>query len=71
VGYAYPATSYYAIDWPLYAGNSVFAQWGGTVTFAGPVTGQFYGYGNWVVVNYGSVFYGYYAHLQDWSVSAG
>ncbi len=62
---------YYAIDWPLYAGNSVFAQWGGTVTFAGPVTGQLYGYGNWVVVNYGSGFYGYYAHLQDWSVSAG
>ncbi len=65
--------NYYAIDWPLYAGNSIFAQGsnGGTVTHAGWTQGQFGGYGNWVVVNYGSGVYGYYAHLQDVSVSVG
>lgn len=65
---------YYAIDWPLYAGNSIFAQGsnGGTVTHAGWTQGSFYGYGIWVVVSYGGGgVYGYYAHMQDVSVGAG
>jgi len=62
---------YYAIDWPLYAGNTVYAQSKGVVMHAGWTEGSFYGYGIWVVVSYGSGFYGYYAHMSDVSVVPG
>lgn len=62
----------YAIDWALNTGNTIFSQGGsGTVVHAGWVQGSFYGYGIWVVVNYGSGVYGYYAHMNDISVSVG
>lgn len=41
---------------------------GGTVTFAGD-SGS--GYGNLVIIDHGGGFETYYAHLADWTVSAG
>ncbi len=65
------SNNYYAIDWPLYAGNSIFPQRPSvTVKFAGWRAGGFMGFGNWVVLDNGSGVISYYAHMQDVSVSA-
>ncbi|MGH2448639.1 MAG: M23 family metallopeptidase [Chloroflexota bacterium] len=64
---------YYAIDWPLYAGNSIFPQTPSPViTYAGQTTNDAYwGYGKWVVLSEGYGVVSYYAHLKDILVSAG
>lgn len=63
---------YYAIDWPLYTGNSIFPQTPTPqVTHGGWTQGSFYRYGNWVVLDNGWGVFSYYAHMNDVSVTAG
>jgi hypothetical protein len=63
---------YYAIDWPLNTGNSIFPQTPTPqITHAGWTQGSFYGYGNWVVLDNGWGVFSYYAHMNDVSVTAG
>ncbi len=64
---------YYAIDWPLNLGNSIFPQTPTPqITYAGSTCCDgYWGYGNWVVLDNGWGVASYYAHLNDILVRAG
>lgn len=57
-----------AIDIANYRWTDIGAGRGGTVSFAGD-SGS--GYGNLVIIDHGSGFETYYAHLEDWTTYAG